>query len=60
MELDYNHCLAGYGHREGERTIAEVNLKYQWLWLVGFVEPSRSHTSLSPLGQTFITLNVSI
>lgn len=28
----------------GERIIAEVNLKYQWLWLVGFVEPNSGET----------------
>jgi len=28
----------------GERTTREVNLKYQWLWLVGFVEPNSGET----------------
>ena len=28
----------------GETPIAPVNWKYQWLWLVGFVEPSRGET----------------
>lgn len=28
----------------GEVPVANVNWKYQWLWLVGFVEPSSGQT----------------
>lgn len=28
----------------GETPIAPVNLKYEWLWLIGFVEPSSGET----------------
>jgi hypothetical protein len=28
----------------GETPIASVNLKYEWLWLIGFVEPASGET----------------